>query len=81
MTFHHGQEVMVFDARGNYQFRGKVVGVHRCNPAYYDVQPNRQESLASRACGIPADRVRAVGKPILAYERREVNPKHIKDDA
>lgn len=80
-AFHHGQEVLVYDHRGNYEFRGKVMGVHRCNPYQYDVQPNQAESLARRVCGIPEGRLRAVGRPILAYEKQEVKPKHVLDEA
>jgi hypothetical protein len=80
-TFHHGQEVVVLDRKGEYEFRGRVMGVHRCNPTYYDVQPNHEESLAKRMCGIPETRLRPVGRPILAYERRDEQPKHIRDDA
>jgi len=81
VPFTHGQEVMVFDRHGNYEFRGKVMGVHRCNPWQYDVQPRDEESLARRVCGLHHDRLRAVGKPVLAYEKKEVEPMHIKDDA
>lgn len=79
--FTHGQEVVVFDARGNYEFRGRVMGVHRCNPTFYDVQPNREESLARRVCGIPEHRLRPIGRPYLAYERQEARPMHILDEA
>ena len=80
-AFQHGQEVMVYDRHGNYEFRGKVMGVHRCNPYQYDVQPNRAESLAKRVCGIPEERLRAVGRPYLAYEKRETKPQHVMDEA
>ena len=81
---HHGDEVMVFDAKGNYEVRGKIVG--RCQVVggeyYYDVQPNREESLASRICGLPETRLRSVSKPILAYERKiPGEPVHILDEA
>lgn len=79
--FTHGQEVMVFDTRGNYELRGKIMGVHRCNPWQYDVQPNRAESLAKRVCGIPHDQLRPVGREVRAYERRDEQPKYIKDEA
>lgn len=79
--FTHGQEVAVFDRKGEYECRGKVVGIHRCNPTMYDVQPNREESLARRVCGIPESQLRPVSKPILAYERMEINPQRIKDEA
>lgn len=72
--FHHGSEVLVFDARGNYAARGRVVGVHRCVPAVYDIQPDREASLSKRLCGIPEARLRAVGKPVLAYERVAASP-------
>ena len=80
-AFQHGQEVMVFDQHGRYEFRGKVMGVHRCNPYQYDVQPNREEGLARRICGIPENRLRAVGRPYMAYEKQEVKPQHVMDDA
>lgn len=79
--FQHGQEVIVLDRKGEYECRGKVVGIHRCNPAIYDIQPARQESLAKRLCGVPEAQLRPVGKPVLAYERREAQPKHIMDEA
>jgi hypothetical protein len=78
---HHGDEVMVFDAKGNYECRGRIVGVHRCHPPIYDVQPNKEESMARRMCGIPAAQLRSVGKPILAYERKRepTAPVHVDD--
>ena len=80
-AFVHGQEVVVLDRKGEYECRGRIMGVHRCNPAVYDVQPNREESLAKRMCGISEARLRPVGRPILAYERRDDQPKHIRDEA
>ncbi|MBP3955437.1 hypothetical protein J8F10_09100 [Gemmata sp. G18] len=80
-AFTHGQEVMVLDARGNYECRGRVMGVHRCNPTIYDVQPLESDRLAARKIGIPERQVQAVPAPILAYERRDDQPKHIKDEA
>jgi hypothetical protein len=78
----HGDEVMVFDANGNYELRGVIVGVHRCDPPHYDVQPSRAESLSRRICGIPESRLRSVGKPILAYEgKKPSKPIHVLDDA
>jgi hypothetical protein len=79
--FTHGQEVIVLDRHGQYEFRGRVMGIHRCNPTMYDIQPNREESLARRMCGLPENQLRPVGRPVLAYERRETNPKHIMDEA
>lgn len=77
-----GQEVIVLDRRGEYELRGTIVGIRRSNPRLYDVQPNRQESLARRICGIPEEQLRRVGRPYLAYERRpEQTPKHILDEA
>jgi hypothetical protein len=79
---HHGDEVMVFDAKGNYECRGRIVGVHRCEPPIYDVQPNKEESMARRMCSIPESRLRSVSKPILAYERGPLpKPVHVLDDA
>jgi hypothetical protein len=78
---HHGDEVMVFDSKGNYEFRGVIVGVHRCDPPVYDIQPSRAETMAKRVCGIPAAQLRSVGKPILAYERGPLPAaKHILDE-
>jgi len=79
--FHYGQEVMVFDRKGKYVSRGKVMGIHRCNPTVYDIQPAREESLAKRLCGMSETQLRPVGKPVLAYERRENSPMHIMDEA
>jgi hypothetical protein len=77
----HGDEVLVFDAKGNYECRGVIVGVHRCEPPIYDVQPNRAESLAKRMCGIPASQLRSVAKPFLAYERKPAEkPQHVLDE-
>lgn len=76
----HGQEVMVFDHRGNYEGRGKVVGVHRCNPWQYDIQPRGESSLSKRQCGIHHDRIRPIGKPYLAYDRKDEQPKYIMDE-
>ncbi len=77
-----GDEVMVFDEHGNYELRGKIVGVHRISPPIYDVHPNRAESLSKRICGIPESRLRSVAKQILAYERKlPGEPKHILDHA
>lgn len=77
-----GDEVLVLDSKGNYEFRGVVVGVHRCESPIYDVQPNRADSLSKRVCGISDSRLRSVGKPILAYERQMPGePKHILDEA
>jgi hypothetical protein len=79
---HHGDEVMVFDVKGNYELRGKIVGVNRCEPPIYDVQPDRAESLAKRICGIPESRLRSVSRPIRAYKRKlPGEPKHIFDEA
>lgn len=68
--------------RGEYEFRGKIVGrAMTYLGMHYDVQPNRAESLAKRVCGIPEDRLRPVGKPVLAYEKSEAKPQHIMDEA
>ncbi len=80
--FSHGQEVVVFDRKGEYEGRGKVVGIAMTRDGMrYDVQPDRAESLARRICGIPEAQLRRASKPVLAYDRREVNPQHIKDEA
>lgn len=83
-VWNHGDEVMVSDDKGNYEFRGKVVGRHKIVGGDYifDVQPNRAESMSRRICGIPSSRLRGVSKPILAYERRPTPaPKHVLDHA
>jgi hypothetical protein len=72
-----GDEVMVYDSKGNYELRGVIMGVYASNPPIYDVQPNRAESLSRRLCGIPESRLRSVGRPILAYERKSADPQHI----
>jgi hypothetical protein len=51
------------------------------NPWQYDVQPRGESSLSKRECGIHHDRIRAVGKPYLAYEQRDEEPKMIMDEA
>jgi hypothetical protein len=79
-AFTHGQEVIAYDHNGK-QFRGTIMGVHRCNPWQYDVQPRGESSLSQRVCGIHHDRVRPVARPYLAYERREARPMHILDEA
>ncbi len=81
---HHGDEVMVFDSKGKYEFRGRIVGRSQAvgGDYFYDVQPNREESLARRVCGIPENRLRSVRRPIIAYERKiPGEPKHILDEA
>ena len=56
---YHGQRVIVYDAKGQYEARGAIVGIHRCNPPVYDVQPDRSETMAKRMCGIPANQIRS----------------------
>ena len=77
--FTHGADVVVLSSRGDYEFRGKIAGVHMCNPWQYDVQPRGEISLAKRVCGVHHARIRRVSNPILAYERQDNEPKHIKD--
>lgn len=77
-----GDQVMVFDTKGNYEFRGTIVGRYACDPPLYDVQPDRAESLSRRLCGIQDARLRKVGRHILAYERKPAaEPQHILDHA
>lgn len=74
----------MYDARGNFELRGTIVGRHKVvgGDCVYDVQPRHRGSLTSRVCGIPGSRLRSVGKPYLAYERRaEPGPRHIADEA
>jgi hypothetical protein len=71
---YHGQRVIVYDAKGHYECRGVIVGVHRCNPPFYDVQPDRAESMATRMCGIPSRQLRS------AQEESD-EPQHIRDEA
>lgn len=61
----HGDHVSVYDRNGNFECRGKIVGRYGLNIDRYDIQPDKQFSLASRICGIPAARVRKVGIPEL----------------
>lgn len=78
---HHGDEVLVYDAKGNYACRGKIVGVHRCDPAVYDVEPRDSRSLSERLHSIPESRLRSVWRPYLAYERRTLpKPVHVLDE-
>ncbi|WP_020472402.1 hypothetical protein [Zavarzinella formosa] len=83
MRFNQAQEVIVLDAKGEYECRGIIVG--RSNSKLgitYDVMPNRAESMNKRMCGIPESRLRCMGKPILAYERKpETEARHILDEA
>lgn len=79
--FTHGQEVAVFDANGKFILRGKVMGIPRCNPTEYDIQPIREMSLARRLRGVPESQLRPIGRPVLAYERPESKPKHVMDEA
>ena len=84
MTRQHGDEVMVFDSKGNYELRGVIVGRHKIVGGDYifDIQPNRQESLSKRLCGVPESRLRSVSRPIKAYERGPLtDPKHVLDEA
>jgi hypothetical protein len=67
---YHGQRVIVYDAKGNYECRGVIVGINRSNPPVYDVQPDRAESMAKRICGIPASQLRNV-------EAESAEPQHV----
>lgn len=79
---HHGDEVMVFDTKGQYELRGRIVGVHRAEPPFYDVLPRGEKSLAKARWAIPEARLRSVGEAILAYEGApSPEPKHILDEA
>ena len=77
----HGDEVMVYDAKGIYEFRGVIVGVHHCDPALYDIQPPGGFTLGSRRCGVPEKQLRSVSGPIRAYEPRNADARHIRDEA
>lgn len=79
-----GDEVMVSDRHGNYEFRGVIVGRHMIvgGDAIYDVQPNRTKDLPQRKVGIPGTQLRSLGRQILAYERKVPGtPMHILDHA
>jgi len=79
---HHCDEVMVFDAKGSYECRGVIIGVHRAEYPFYDVLPRGEKSYSKAMLCIPDSRLRSVGKPILAYERGPVlKPIHVLDDA
>ena len=56
---YHGQRVIVYDAKGGYECRGFIVGIHRCNPPVYDVQPDGGGTMAKRKCGIHAAQLRS----------------------
>lgn len=80
--YHHGDQVLVYDAKGNYECRGAIVGVYACDPPQFDVQPSRSESRAKRLCGIPEGRLQSVPMQVRAYERRpEPKPRHVLDEA
>ena len=77
MTLEHGDRVTVYDNHGHVEARGAIRGIHQIvgGAMIYDVQPDKEFSMASRLCGIPASRVRkAYGLPVL------VGPKHIDDE-
>lgn len=76
MTHHHGEYVTIYDKNGNMEARGRIVGITHSNPAWYDIAPDKEFSLASRLCGIPAARIRrAYSQPALCEAM------HIKDEA
>jgi transposase InsO family protein len=78
----HGDEVMVFDAKRTYEYRGRIVGVHRAATPFYDILPRGKVSLRDAMLGIPESRLRSVAAPYLAYERKpDPTPKHVLDDA
>lgn len=78
-----GSEVVVLNERGEYVMRGKVAGRYDAGRYFigvrlYDICPNG--TGAKRLHAIPETQLRAVGKPILAYERKpDTSPRHIKD--
>ena len=71
---YHGQRVIVYDAKGRYECRGVIVGIHRSNPPIYDVQPDRAESMARRMCGIPANQLRSA-------QAESAEPQHVMEEA
>lgn len=78
MTLHHGDLVSVYDYNGRFELRGKIVGVHRTSPAFYDVMPLSEYSLKSRINGICASRVR---KHFIPLHLVTNEPQHIDDYA
>ena len=77
-----GQEVILLGEDGGYESRGTVVGVHHTSPYRYDVLPRGERSLSKILKDVPVSRLRAVGKPLLAYERGPLpEPKHVLDEA
>ena len=82
VLFEIGEDVVVFDERGNYECRGKVVGRYACAVPLFDVQPHRSESLAKRIHAIPEHQLRRVSREVRAYEPKPVVvPVHILDEA
>ena len=82
MKFEQGQQVIVVDSRGEYEFRGMIVGRSNSMRGHsYDVMPLGAKGGSHRLPGLSESRIRAVAKPILAYERRSSEPQHILDEA
>lgn len=72
-----GQRVIVYDAKGHYDCRGKIVGTHKIvgGDSIFDVDPDGDDgSMSKRICGIPACRLRSAG-PV------PIDPIHFKDYA
>ena len=77
-----GHEVVVLNQAGEYLCRGHVVGRYAGGERLYDIQPLRTRHLGERLLCIPQGRLRSVGKPVLAYERKpEAEPRHVRDEA
>lgn len=74
MTHEIGESVCVYDNHGNLRARGNIVGINRSTPPYFDVQPSRELSGASRINSIPASLVRKVYGP-----KKFAGAKHIDD--
>ena len=54
----HGDIVSVYDNHGNFECRGKIVGITNANPVHYDIAPLKEFSLKSRLCGYHESRVK-----------------------
>lgn len=66
LNFHHGDQVVVLDDRGDHLCRGRIQGRAPTSAGpVYDVQPDKESSLSKRLVGVPESRLRVVGRPML----------------
>lgn len=78
MSINHGDHVSVYDKNGNFELKGRIVGIYGLSPDFFDVQPNKEFSMAKRLCGIPSARIR---KHYVAPHMVDARPKHSMDEA